>query len=137
MFSAQQGKGAKLDGRAINVSGRTDPSKSCIGFAHSFKLPAERFLDLQAGLLRHQVDMRRLGSSALLLAHVADGRLDAAITPRAYAWDVLAGLLLVKEAGGDSTIYTDGCSLTEPRAVFGATPGLVEIAKTLAEAAGA
>ena len=65
-----------------------------------------------------------MGSSALSLAHVADGRLEALVCLSCNSWDVLSGLLLVQEAGGFATNYAEGASLLERRAVAAAAPSL-------------
>ena len=76
--------------------------------------------------LQQGFDHRRLGSLALSLCHVADGRLDAAISLRCNSWDVLAGLLIVREAGGVATEYGEGYALTDVRGIAACTPGLSE-----------
>ena len=78
-------------------------------------------------LLEAGVDHRRMGSAALTFAHVADGRLDAAIAFRTNAWDVLGGLLLVEEAGGCATPFLDGRPLLERRTVMAGAPDLVTL----------
>ena len=68
-----------------------------------------------------------MGSTALMMAHVADGRLDGCATMYCNSWDVIGGLLLVEEAGGVASDFTDGASLTEPNKAFGCAPGLGEL----------
>ena len=100
LFAARRGRGASRNGQPIRVSGRSDPGRSAIGTAYTFKASMEAYLRLMEELLRAGLDHRRLGSSALMLCHTADGRLDGVAMIYCHAWDVLGGLLLVEEAGG-------------------------------------
>ena len=65
-----------------------------------------------------------MGSTALMMSHVADGRLDGCATMYCNSWDVIGGLLLVQEAGGAASDFIDGASLTEANNAFGCGPGL-------------
>ena len=60
----------------------------------------DRYLDIRRRMMSAGTAMRNFGSAALQLAHVANGRLDAFIELELSAWDAVAGLLLVEEAGG-------------------------------------
>lgn len=126
LFEARKGGGAKRDGQPVRVAARPR-AQACVGFSHNFKTPAEPYLEAMRRLLEAGVDHRRMGSAALTLAHVADGRLDAAIAFRTNAWDVLGGLLLVEEAGGCVTPFLDGRRLLERRTVVAGAPELVRL----------
>jgi myo-inositol-1(or 4)-monophosphatase len=123
-FVARRGHGATRNGAPIRVSGCNDPHQGCVALAFNFKQPAERYIEMMRKLTAEGFDHRRMGSSALKLCHVADGRLDAAVTLWCSSWDVIAGLLLVEEAGGLATRFTDGHRLTDTRAVAACTPGV-------------
>jgi myo-inositol-1(or 4)-monophosphatase len=133
LFLAQAGRGSTRNGRRIRVSPRTDPTDSCIGLSFSFKGAASTYIGLVEALLLEELDHRRLGSSALTLCHVADGRLDALLCPSCNSWDVLAGLLLVQEAGGVATDYIEGASLLDRRAVAASTAGLQGLIERLSD----
>lgn len=124
LFAARRGQGASRNGHAIRVSGRTDPGQSAIGAAYTFRASIESYLTLVEGMLRAGCDHRRLGSSALMLCHTADGRLDGCAMIYCHAWDVIGGLLLVEEAGGIASDFLADAGLTVPGAVFAGTPGL-------------
>jgi myo-inositol-1(or 4)-monophosphatase len=126
LYAARRGHGATCNGAPIRVSGCSDPQQACAAFAFNFKQPAEPYFAMVEELTRAGFDHRRMGSSALQLCHVADGRVDATATLSCSSWDVIAGLLLVQEAGGLATSWLDGCSLTGNRAVAACTPGLAE-----------
>jgi len=127
LFVARRGHGATRNGEPIRVSGRTDPREACFGHTFSFKTDATRYVRTLAALLEAGVDHRRLGSTALMLCHVADGRLDGCVTLYCSSWDVLGGLLLVREAGGVTRDFLAVAELTEPGAVFGCTPALAPV----------
>jgi myo-inositol-1(or 4)-monophosphatase len=102
MFVAEKGGGAWLNDRRIRVSNRTKMIEMLFAtglpFAGRSDLPdtlqdLARFLPACAGV-------RRFGSAALDLAYVAAGRYDGYWERRLQAWDIAAGVLMVKEAGG-------------------------------------
>ena len=69
---------------------------------------------------------RNFGSAALQLAHVAAGRLDAYIELELSAWDAMAGLLLVEEAGGRVAPYPGPRGLTVRAPVVAAAAGIAD-----------
>ena len=126
LFSARRGAGATCNGRPMRIAARSR-DMACVGFSHNFKTPPEPYVAAMQRLLDAGIDHRRMGSAALTFAHVADGRLDAAIAFRTNAWDVLGGLLLVEEAGGLATPFLDGRPLLERRTVAAAAPPLAPL----------
>jgi myo-inositol-1(or 4)-monophosphatase len=101
-FTATTGGGSQCDGRQIHVSTNTEPSRALIGTGFPFRRleelgPYLRQMDLVA---RRTAGIRRAGSAALDLADVACGRFDAFWELSLSPWDVAAGLLLIREAGG-------------------------------------
>ena len=131
LFAARRGHGATRDGRPIRVSDRREPGEAAISLAYTFKLEREVYIRLVDGAMRHGFEHRRLGSTALMLCHVADGRLDACATLYANLWDVVAGLILVREAGGVSSDFLDGAGPTEPNRILACTPALRPILEEL------
>lgn len=103
-FVASRGRGAQLNGRRIRVSGRTELHNSLLGTGIPFlghqqeKLPA--YAESMAALAAQCMGIRRAGAAALDLAYVAAGRLDGFWEIGLKPWDLAAGVLLVKEAGG-------------------------------------
>lgn len=102
LFTAHRGGGAQLDGRRIRVAQRRDMVGALIGtgfpFRHEQHFPA--YLKMFAAVSEKAGDLRRAGSAALDLAYVAAGRLDGYWELGLQPWDMAAGALLVKEAGG-------------------------------------
>ncbi len=123
LFACRRGQGATRNGQPIRVSGRPVEA-ACVGLSFNFKQDARAYAAMIDRLNDAGLDHRRSGSTALHLAHVADGRLDACITRDCQSWDVLAGLALVAAAGGVASCYTKGATLLERRPVLAAAPQL-------------
>lgn len=102
LFFAVKGRGTSLNGRRARVSGTKGLSASLLatGFAYDRGEKAEFYCSFYAEFLKISHDIRRMGSAALDLAWTACGRLDGYWEFNLKPWDVAAGLLLVKEAGG-------------------------------------
>jgi myo-inositol-1(or 4)-monophosphatase len=115
-FTAEAGRGAWLNGMPITASRARDPGESLVAVsfpAHSGSdaLAVRDFL----AVLPEVRSVRRSGSSALNLAYLASGRLDAFWARRIASWDVAAGLLLVQEAGGvTAPLHQPGEPFGEP-----------------------
>ena len=103
LFTATKGSGAQLDGRRIRVSDCKTMETALIGTGFAYKRTTESIDTCMRRLttvLENCGDIRRAGSAALDLAYVAAGRLDGFWEVGLSAWDVAAGSLLVREAGG-------------------------------------
>lgn len=100
LFTARRGRGAFRDGVEIACRDTEGPTDACVALSFGFKDDWQEYVDVQGKFLAQGTDMRRLGSTALILCHVADGRLDVLYAPGNQSWDCLAGLVLVSEAGG-------------------------------------
>jgi myo-inositol-1(or 4)-monophosphatase len=102
LFTASKGDGAYLNDRRIRVGKRENLGGALL--ATGFPYRQRRHLDAQIGmtraLLAEAEDIRRTGSAALDLAYVAAGRVDGYFEIGLYTWDMAAGCLLVREAGG-------------------------------------
>ncbi|MGB1238802.1 MAG: inositol monophosphatase family protein [Pseudomonadales bacterium] len=100
LFCAQRGAGATLNDKAISVANVQQITEGMTGVGFSHRVKPETCLHFLDKLL-HQGGMYvRSGSGALSLAYVAAGRLIAYYEPHINAWDCLAGILLIEEAGG-------------------------------------
>src|SRR3712207_1006552 len=102
LFTATAGGGARRGGQPISVSRIETPSRALVGTGFPFKRgdDIEPYLRTMAAVMREVAGLRRPGSAALDLADVACGRFDAFWELRLAPWDVAAGILLVREAGG-------------------------------------
>jgi myo-inositol-1(or 4)-monophosphatase len=101
-YTATLGGGAFRNGEAISVSTIDDPSRALIGTGFPFGDNDTLALYLRhfAAVAPHTSGMRRPGSAALDLVHVACGQFDAFWELSLAPWDFAAGVLLVREAGG-------------------------------------
>lgn len=102
LFTASRGSGAVLNDRRIRVSERKDLAGAMLitGFPPRERPRAPAQLECVRELLRDAEDVRRTGSAALDLAYVACGRADGYFEAGVQPWDIAAGALLVREAGG-------------------------------------
>ncbi len=100
-FTATRGGGAFLNGNPIHVSTETEVEKSLVAIGIP-PTSGPKSLDIRGFLcaLQESQGFRRTGSTALNLAYIACGRMDVAWHFRTKPWDVAAGELLVREAGG-------------------------------------
>lgn len=106
LFTAAAGEGTRLNGKRVHVSTTSAPGRALIGTGFPFKTPEllEDYARQFVAVNRHAAGIRRAGSAALDLADVACGRFDGFWELVLAPWDIAAGLLLVREAGG---IVTD------------------------------
>src|SRR5919109_61420 len=102
LFTATAGGGARRAGQPIAVSRVELPQRALIGTGFPFRRVDEvdPYLRMMADVMREVAGLRRPGSAALDLADVACGRFDAFWELRLAPWDIAAGILLVREAGG-------------------------------------
>ena len=108
MYVTEKGQGAWGANRRLRVAARREMSETLIGcgvphLGKSREHP--RFRAELAEVMTSVVNVRRLGAAALDLAYVAAGRLDGFWERGLQSWDLAAGALLVREAGG----YVSGC----------------------------
>jgi myo-inositol-1(or 4)-monophosphatase len=103
--TASAGDGAFVDGERIHVSTNTDPARALIGTGFPFRdvSYADRYLAMMKRLMPQTAGMRRAGSAALDLSDVARGRFEGFWELWLNSWDLAAGVLLVREAGGRVT----------------------------------
>jgi myo-inositol-1(or 4)-monophosphatase len=104
-FTARAGAGAWRDGAPIRVSAITEPKRALIGTGFPFSSldRIDQYQPQFAAVAGQTAGMRRAGSAALDLARVAAGQFDAFWELKLAPWDIAAGLLLVREAGGLAT----------------------------------
>ncbi|MCB1742611.1 MAG: inositol monophosphatase [Gammaproteobacteria bacterium] len=110
IFTASRGGGAQLDGKRIRVSRRAGLRGALLGtgFLYSDLPRLDRYLRMLGVLVPGTAGFRRAGAAALDLAYVASGRLDGFWELSLKPWDVAAGSLLVREAGGMVTELNGG-----------------------------
>lgn len=107
LFAASRGGGATLNDKKIRVAERKELAGAMLltGFPPRERRSASAQLKCIDVLLTEAEDIRRTGSAALDLAYVASGRADAYFESGVKPWDIAAGVLLVREAGGKVVDY--------------------------------
>jgi myo-inositol-1(or 4)-monophosphatase len=137
VYRAASGHGARRGETRLQVSAITDPGRALIGTGFPYKHPSELelYLPQLGAVLRHSSGVRRAGAASLDLADVAGGRLEAFWELSLAPWDMAAGAVLVREAGGVvTTLEGDGDVLRHGSVVAGnpAMHGwLVDLLRTL------
>lgn len=136
IWTALHGEGSFRNGEPVHVSDNRDMARALIGTGFPFKVPEEipAYLEQLGRVLRRSAGVRRAGAAALDLCHVASGWFDGFWELSLAPWDVAAGTLIVREAGGivtrldgrDDVFHATGSLLAGNAAVYAA---LYEILK--------
>ncbi|ALZ75978.1 inositol-1-monophosphatase [Rheinheimera sp. F8] len=110
VFTASRGGGAQLNGRRIRVTNATDLTGTILatGFPFKQKHHLDAYTETFKTFFTTAADVRRSGSAALDLAYVAAGRLDGFWEIGLKPWDIAAGELIVREAGGLVSDFVGG-----------------------------
>ncbi len=111
MFWGEKGQGAYVNDRRLRVSARRQLSESVIATGIPTirgKIDRELYMRTLGAVMGATVGVRRFGAAALDLAYVAAGRVDGFWEFGLQPWDMAAGILLIREAGGYITGLTDG-----------------------------
>lgn len=117
LFYAEKGRGATLNGRPLKVgkAAKIGDALLITGFAYDRHIRAAKYAGFVREFLKRAQDLRRSGSAALDLAWLAAGRVDGFWEFTLSPWDVAAGRLLVEEAGGRVTDFSDRPWSSDPR----------------------
>lgn len=129
LYQARRGCYAKKNSQPIHVSETRELNSATFEFGWSNRVSQQRYLSVMKQMLDNGVNVRRGASGALALAWVAEGKTDGYAELHMNAWDCLAGLLLVREAGGCTGSYPESqAEIFNGGSIVAAAPG---IAKTL------
>ena len=125
-YRAARGLGAWSARARLAISDLTEPRRALVGTGFPFKHldGLERYLRQFAAVMRATSGIRRAGSAALDLADVAAGRFDAFWELTLAPWDVAAGVMLVREAGGLVTTLEGAESVLEHGSIVAGNPTL-------------
>ncbi|HEV3008057.1 MAG TPA: inositol monophosphatase family protein [Burkholderiales bacterium] len=123
LYRARLGRGAFLNDRAMRVAD-TNIKQAVVELGWSSRRPTRAYTSLVERVLATGATFLRAGSGALGLAYVADGRTHGYCELHINSWDTLAGLLLVREAGGWTNDFLASDGLTRGNAVLACAPGL-------------
>ena len=128
MFTASRGEGAQLNGKRIRVSTTRKLAPSLLGTGFPFRDLGiiEPWMRSFQSLLPKTSGIRRAGAAALDLAYVAAGRLDGFWEFGLKPWDMAAGALLIREAGGLVSDVSGGQDFLESGNLVSANPLIFE-----------
>ena len=124
LHAAARGRGATLNRRPIRASAVTSPELARIGLGFSYRREHGLHLASIDRLLTRRCEYSRLGSGALGMAYVADGRFEGYFEPHINSWDVAAGLVIVREAGGFTSDFFTGEALMRGNPILAGAPGM-------------
>ncbi len=105
MFEGAEGLGVRENGQPMKVSAVDAPDRAAVGIGHVQRVPVEVFCADTARLLNAGFAFRQVGAGALMLAYLAAGRIDAYFERHMWPWDAIAGLALLRLAGGRFAPY--------------------------------
>ena len=140
LFHAEQGQGAFVNDRRLRVSARPHLADSVIGTGIPFRERGNHphYLKLLESVMGNTAGVRRMGAAALDLAYVAAGRFDGFFEIGLSPWDMAAGILIVREAGGTVTDMNGGRDMLNTGHILASNTRLAEpLAKLLSGAGGA
>ncbi|MBT3917563.1 MAG: inositol monophosphatase, partial [Rhodospirillaceae bacterium] len=129
MFWAEKGQGAFLNDRRMRVSGRAQMDQSIFATGIPFMGRGEasdhdKFLQQMGAVMAVSAGIRRFGSAALDLAYVAAGRFDGFWETGLQPWDIAAGIIMVREAGGMVTEMDGRDRMLETGSILAVNPNL-------------
>lgn len=132
-YEAVRGNGATMNGDAIRIAPTHDIGTAVIEIGWSPRRPSAEYLALVGRVMQAGATVKRSASGALGMAHVANGRTDGYAEVHINSWDVLAGLVIAREAGVLINDFCSGPWVTEGNPILCATPGIARDLEKLFE----
>jgi myo-inositol-1(or 4)-monophosphatase len=124
LFASRRGGGARLNGALMRASPASELASSAIEVGWNTRAGPDQYVDLLRRIASTGASPSRTGSGALALAYVAAGRSEGFVEHHINAWDCLAGILLVTEAGGYVNDFLRGDGLTKGNPLVACAPGV-------------
>jgi myo-inositol-1(or 4)-monophosphatase len=135
LFYAEKGGGAFLNSRRLRVSARSNLQESLLATGIPFALNAasenKQFQNTLGKVMPLVAGIRRFGSAALDLAYVAAGRYEGYWEPSLKSWDIAAGIVIVREAGGFVCDLKGGEDMLEIESILATNQALKQSLKDL------
>jgi len=125
LFTATRGAGAQLDEHKIRVSGQKELERALVGTGFPYRQAdseLQPYLGMLGKVVRNTSGVRRPGAAALDLCYVAAGRLDAFWETGLAPWDMAAGALIIREAGGIVSALDGGENFLDTGHILCGTP---------------
>ena len=130
LFHGRRGHGAWRthhgEEERLRVSHCTSLASALVCLGHHDRFPDPRVMAIRQALMDSGTAVRNMGAGALQLAHVAAGRYDAFVELSLNAWDAMAALLLIEEAGGFAAPFPGPGGLRTPAPVLGCASGIAD-----------
>ena len=123
-YEAMIDDGAKMNAEPIKVAATHDIGAAVIEIGWSPRRPTEDFLNLVTKAMQAGATVKRSASGALGMAHVANGRTDGYAEVHINSWDVLAGLVIAREAGALINDFCTGPWVKEGNPILCLVPGI-------------
>lgn len=124
VYLGRRGQGATMNGQPIKVSGGADITRAYVELGWSTRIPAERYIAMIERGYAAGASIKRSGSGALGLCHVANGRTEAYAELHINAWDVAAGVVIASEAGATINDFFAGDGIATGNPILCCTPAL-------------
>ena len=132
LFAARRGHGAFCGQTRMSTSAAASLTQGTVGVGYSTRTSGTTAVESIRRLLDAGGIYQRNGSGALMLAYVGAGRLLGYLEAHINAWDCLAGILLVQEAGGWTNDFLANDGLLQGNPVIAAAPGVTDALRTVA-----
>jgi myo-inositol-1(or 4)-monophosphatase len=126
LYIGRRGCGASLNGLPIRVSGGSDMKRATIEMGWSMRIPIADYVAMVERGFTAGASVKRAGSGALGLCHVANGRTDAYAELHINAWDVAAGVVIAAEAGASVSDFFAGDAIASGNPILCCTPALAD-----------
>jgi len=126
LFVAVKGSGATVNGAPMKVSSATAMDRALLEVGRASRQPQAGYLAMLEKVMTAGAAIRGAGSGALAVANVAAGRVEACFETHMYAWDCLAGLVMVEEVGGRINDFLAGDGLLKGNPILATAPGIAE-----------
>jgi myo-inositol-1(or 4)-monophosphatase len=130
-YAAAVGSGAFRNGRAIRPSSVAKIEEATVGLGFSFRRSVGDHVRAVETCLTAHCEYNRLGSGALSLAYVGEGRLDGYWEAHMNSWDAAGGIAIVRAAGGYANDFFAGEGLHRGNSILAAAPGVAQQLKEL------
>lgn len=132
-YEAVRGHGVTMNDQPIRVAPTHDIGTAVVEIGWSPRRPTDDYLALVGRVMKAGATVKRSASGALGMAHVANGRTDGYAEVHINSWDVLAGLVIAREAGVLINDFCSGPWVTEGNPILCATPGIARDLEDLFE----
>lgn len=124
LFLARRGAFATCNGRPMKVSATTEFARAQVELGWSSRRPIRSYTEIVERTVAAGASFRRAGSGALGIAYVADGRSDGYAEIHINSWDCLAGIVMVREAGGRTNDFLGAGGLDEGAPILCGNPAI-------------